>query len=63
IATAALKIVSKCSFIRHKLRFFDHFCLALAASITFFNNLLNVIRYGYILTDKILHKPNDALSL
>jgi hypothetical protein len=31
---------SKCSFITHKLRFFAFFRLALAASKTFFNNLL-----------------------
>jgi len=35
-----LKIASKCSFIKHKLRFFAYFCLASAASNTFFNSLL-----------------------
>ena len=35
-----MKIGSKCSFITHKLRFFANFCLALAASKTFFNGLL-----------------------
>jgi hypothetical protein len=35
-----LKTDSKCSFIKHKLRFFACFCLASAASKTFFNGLL-----------------------
>src|SRR5690554_3810529 len=33
-------MASKCSFTTCKLRFFGHFCLGSAASITFFNSLL-----------------------
>jgi len=40
VAIAALKTASKCSFTTRKLRFFGRFCLALAASPTFFNDLL-----------------------
>ncbi len=40
VATAVLKTDSKCSVIMHKLRFFACFCLASAASKTFFNGLL-----------------------
>ena len=32
-AMAALKMVSKCSFTACKLRFFDHFCLAMAKNL------------------------------
>jgi len=41
VAIAALKTVSKCSFTGCKLRFLDNFRLALAASKTFFNTLLD----------------------
>jgi hypothetical protein len=35
-------MVSECSFTTCKLRFFDHFCLDLAASLTLFNALLGM---------------------
>jgi hypothetical protein len=41
VAIAALKTGSKCSFTLCKLRFFACFCLALAASATFFNGLFS----------------------
>ncbi|WP_332821447.1 hypothetical protein, partial [Pseudomonas sp.] len=40
VADASLKTGSKCSFTTRKLRFFACFCLASAASPTFFNGLL-----------------------
>ena len=43
VAAAVLKTDSKCSFIKHKLRFFACFCLASATSKTFFNGLLTKI--------------------
>jgi len=53
VAAAVLKTDSKCSFIMHKLRFFACFCLASAASKTFFNGLLELLA-GW---DSNINKP------
>ena len=47
VAAAVLKTNSKCSFIKHKLCFFACFCLASAASKTFFNGLLSGFRMNW----------------
>ena len=54
---AALKIASKCSFIAYKLRFVGYFCLAMAASKTFFSALL--FRYWNCTPNRLLKTPPE----